>query len=123
MELRLDTSFRMTATMYGLSFEDYLTQCGMTEETYQEELASAVEYYVKQFLVVEAVAKNENIEVTDEEYQAELEQYITNYGVETEEELAETFLQTFKADIKEIILEAILSDKVMTYLGEVATEV
>lgn len=64
---------------YGLDFNTYLQYMGKTEEALQEELKVQSEKTLSEQLVIEAVAKAENLEATkeeiDEKYDGIVEQY------------------------------------------------
>lgn len=74
-------------SMYGYSFDTfiyYFFGCN-TEEQYQELLKENAEYEVKKSLVLYAVIEQESMTVTDEEYQAAMEQYAADYSMTVEE--------------------------------------
>ena len=82
---------------YGLSLEDY------AQETLMNQCV--------QELLVEA----EGLTVTDEEYQAEIQTYIDDYGYEDEEEIMEYYTE-------EEIRSDLLDSKLMTNLLKVGPE-
>ncbi len=77
----LEAMFSNLLSMYEL---DDLVQSyfGITADTY-------VSNVVKQALAADAIAEEEGIEVTEEEYQAYLEEYAVQYGYEDVEEFEE----------------------------------
>ena len=56
----------------GLSFADYLTQTGQTEEEWEKEAHSIAEMRVKSSLVLQVLARDENITVSDNEVDAKI---------------------------------------------------
>ncbi|MGN0383924.1 MAG: FKBP-type peptidyl-prolyl cis-trans isomerase [Eubacterium sp.] len=97
------------AEMYGVDVDEYLEECGYTENDLKEE----IELLIKEELVIQAIMKAEKIEVTEEDYQAELEEYedyIADYGYDTMEE--------FEADNEEMIREEVKMGKILSVLSE-----
>ncbi len=66
----------------GLSFEQYLQYAGTSQNELMEKYRPQAEQSVKTELVLEAVAKAEGIEASDEEIQAEIEKYAAQYKQE-----------------------------------------
>jgi len=56
----------------GLNLELYYQFTGQTEEDLREQMKADAETRVRNFLVLEAIAKAENLTVSDEEFEAEL---------------------------------------------------
>ena len=54
------------AKAQGLSFEDYLTQTGQTEEDWKKQIKELAEARVKASLALQMVAREEKIDVEDE---------------------------------------------------------
>lgn len=79
----LSYQLEQEAAMYGMDSATYMSQLGIT----QEYIDSMVEAYATQHLIINAVAQAEKMEATEEEYNEAVTNYITSYGVETEEEL------------------------------------
>jgi trigger factor len=92
------------AAMYGMDIATYISQYGMTQEDFDAYVKSLSEASSKRDLVLTAVAQTEKMEATDEDYQAELPNYLSGYQVESEEEL-------LKLVTKEEIERAIVMQK------------
>lgn len=77
----------MCQMYYGMSFESYLSQSqGITLADFEEDIRSDCEKTVKQYLLVEALARAEGIEITDEmirEHAAEDIEGYEGYTVDT----------------------------------------
>ncbi len=71
-------------SMQGMSFDMYLQYSGMTMEAYRENLKEGAMKQVKIRLGLEAVAKKENLEVTDEALEEEFAKFAEQYGMEVE---------------------------------------
>ena len=72
---------------YGMALEDVVVSYGMTMEDYTEQVRQSVTENLERQLVVEAVAKAENIELTDDELQEEAQRLAEQYGYGTAENL------------------------------------
>lgn len=76
--------FKQQLSMQGMSFDMYSQYTGLNEETMLEQVKPEAEKRVKSRLVLEAVAKAENIEVTDEDFDKKLEEMAAMYGIEAD---------------------------------------
>lgn len=75
----------------GTSLEDFLDAQGMTNDAYEEECETYAKEKVKQNLIVQGVIDAENLTLTDAE-RDELESLLLQqYGVESIEEITETY--------------------------------
>lgn len=68
----------------GLSMEQYMQFTGMTVEKLQEQMKPDAVKRIQTSLVLEQIAKEENIEVTDEEVDAEITKMAEMYGMEAD---------------------------------------
>ena len=69
----------------GMRLEEYLRMSGMDPLSFQNMIRPQAEAQVKTDLLLEAVAKAENIEVTDEEIEKSIEDIAKTYGMEPEQ--------------------------------------
>lgn len=86
----------------GLSMEQYFQFTGMTAERMMSELEPQAEKRIKTRLVLEAIAKAENIEVSDERLDEELKKMAEAYQMEVDK-LKEFMGDSEKAQIKDDI--------------------
>lgn len=84
----------------GLTVEQYLQFTGMTAEKMMEEMRPQAEKSIKTRLVLEAIVKAENIEVSDERVEEELTKMAEAYQMEVEK-LKEFMGENEKKQIKE----------------------
>ncbi|MDO4563147.1 MAG: trigger factor [Clostridia bacterium] len=86
----------------GMPFEQYLQYTGMTIEKLREQFREQSEKNVKAGLLLEEVAKAENISVTDEDIAAEQALMAEQYSIDAEKvkELFEANAESLKADIR-----------------------
>ncbi|MBQ7792252.1 MAG: trigger factor [Clostridia bacterium] len=68
----------------GINREMYLKYTGMDEQTYLGQFKQNAEIQVKSMLVLEAVARQEGIEATEEDLDQEKEKLSSYYGIEKE---------------------------------------
>jgi trigger factor len=86
----------------GLTMEQYLQYTGTTAEKMLEQVRPQAEERIKSRLVLEEVAKAENIEVSDDEVNAELQKMADQYKMEVEkvkEILGENQIKTLREDL------------------------
>lgn len=100
------------ASMFGMTLEDLLGMYGTTMDQFEQQCLENAQEYVKQDMVMYAIADKENIEVTEED----LNQIAKDYDFETPEAMYGTYKE---ADV----YEAVLFDNVMEFLLANAKEV
>ena len=76
--------FAQRITMQGMSMEQYFQFTGTSYERMVEQLKPQAEERIKSRLVLEAVAKAENLEATEEDYEKELETMAEVYQMEAD---------------------------------------
>ncbi|MGL6108137.1 trigger factor [Romboutsia sp.] len=89
--------------MQGLNLQQLLEMTGRSIEELREERREDAEKLVKSSLVLEAVAKSENIEVSEEELDAELDKMASMYNMEVDKlkaSLKETDTEDIKGQVK-----------------------
>jgi len=97
MELNYQLQFQ------GLSLQQLLEMTGRSVDELKAERRADAEKLVKSSLVLEAIAKAENVEVSDEEFNAELEKMASMYNMEADKlksSLRETDVEDIKGQIK-----------------------
>ena len=76
--------YQQRIAMQGLSWEDYIQYTGLTMQEMMDHLRPQAEDRIKSRIVLEAVAKAEGIEVTDEDRQKEYESMSEAYQLEVD---------------------------------------
>lgn len=87
----------------GLSLQQLLEMTGRSVEELRAERRADAERLVKSSLVLEAIAKAENIEVSEEEFNAELEKMAAMYNMEADKiksSLRENDIEDIKGQVK-----------------------
>lgn len=69
----------------GLSIQQYMQMTGTSMEQLREQIRPEAEDNIKSSLVLEAIAKEENLEVTEEDIDSEIEKMAASYGMKAEE--------------------------------------
>ena len=77
--------FAQRISYQGLSVEQYFQFTGMTKEKFLENAAPEAERRIKSRLVLEAIAKTEDIQVSDEEFTEELNKMAEAYQMDSEQ--------------------------------------
>jgi trigger factor len=60
----------------GLTYEDFLSAIGKTDEEYRNDMREGVETRLRRAIVLQEIAKAEGIEITDEDIDAEIERVV-----------------------------------------------
>ena len=82
---RIMDDYAMRMRSQGLSMEDYMKVMGMNEQVMRASVQPAALRQVQAELALEAVAKLENIEVSQEELDAEIQRLAGAYGMEADQ--------------------------------------
>ena len=99
-----------------LDLDTYLSYVGKTEEEFQEELRPVAEDRLNRMLVVRKLAQEEELEVTPEEIQAEIESILSGA---TEENIGAMRRALNSEGTRDSIRSSLLNQKVMTRLVEI----
>lgn len=86
----------------GLSMEQYMQFTGMTMDKFKEQVRPDAVKRIQSSLVLEQIAKDENLEVTDADVEAEIEKMAAAYGMEVDkvkEYIQDAERESMKKDI------------------------
>ncbi len=103
---RIDSTIRENEArmaQQGITFEQYLGFMGTTMDQFKEQMKPSAEMQVKGTLALEAVAKAENMEVSDEEVDEQLKKMAESYNMELDKVkgfMREEDIEAMKADLK-----------------------
>ena len=106
------SEFEYRIKMQGLEFEQYLQYTGSDLEGLKEQIRPVAEKRVKADLVLEAIGIAENIEVTDEDIDAELLKLAEQYNQEDKEK----FVDDMKKGDLDFLKSGIKNTKVIDFL-------
>lgn len=105
------------ASYYGMELDDFLLGAmQMSREDFDSEVEAWAEFQLKCTLAVDAIAKAENITVTEDEYQTGLQTLADDYGAESAEAFEEQYGRS-------TIENSLIYDKVVEFVTEQAVEV
>ena len=99
-------NFETSLAAYGMDLDTYLTQQGMTEADFDKTLEAYAQSIARQQLLVQALAKAENISISDADVEAQYEEDAATYGYSNAED--------FKAAVKAQGQEESFKDAVLT---------
>lgn len=117
LEESMRTQYEDTAEAYGIDLEAYVNYFfGMDMEEFEQQIQDAADYQLKGRLVVKAIAKAENMEVTEEEYTESLAELAETYGAESPEAFEEQYG-------RDVIEENLIFEKVLALIVGQAVEV
>ena len=94
--------FAQRLAQSGLSMEQYMQFSGLTLDKLEEQVRPEALTRIQSSLVLEQIAKEENIEVSDADVDAEIEKMAKNYGMEADklkEYMGEGEKESMKRDI------------------------
>ncbi len=107
-------SARKYAQSLDMSFEDFVDQkMGLTVEEFNREAIDYAKVAAKESMVLAAIAKAENITVTDEDIEKAIDEYVSQGAFESEE----AFRKEGPERLEEL-KEYILTSKVQDFLAE-----
>ena len=107
--------YESMAEAYGMEMEEFLTAyMGLTEEELREQAALAASQSMQTELYLKAIAEQEGIEVTEEEFQSGAQEYADQYGFESTDALMDYYGEG-------TVRISLLQDKVMDFLMENTT--
>ena len=115
----LVSDFNQRLQMQGMNIEQYYMYTGLDEEKMMEQVKDNALKRIKTRLVCEAVAKAENIEVSDEELDAELTKMGAPYGIDLEKIKNELMDEERLGEVR----KDIAIQKAITVIAENAVEV
>ncbi len=84
--LILENYEQAAQSQYGVSYEEVLKASNLTLDDIDEELTAQAEQAVKEYMTVVAIARDQDLELTDEEYEKELSNYATSNGYKSAKE-------------------------------------
>ncbi len=80
-------SYEYYAEMFGYEYEDMLEAFGVTEESLEQDAMDQL----KEDRVIQAIAENEGIELTEEQLKTSVSEMCADYGYESAEEMIEDY--------------------------------
>jgi trigger factor len=121
----MTATYKSYAEMYSMEFEDFLsTYFGMTEDEFETAALEAVQSSLQQELYLKAIAEAEAMEVSEEEFAEEAQNYADMYGYESADDLVEAYGDaTVRISIlQNKVLDFLLENAVITEEAETEAE-
>lgn len=89
----------------GYELVDYLELIGKTADEFKNDMTEAAKSYLKQEMLIDAIAEKEGIEITDEFYQEKMYEFARLYGYDSVEEYEKAYegsktKEDFELDIR-----------------------
>ena len=110
-----DVKYRLAGS--GLDWDTYLKYLNTTEQDMRRNYRAEAEARVKMQLVIDAVAKAENVQATDEEIEEEIKKYAESGNTDVE-----TFKATLTEDDREYLADRVKVDKTVKLITDAAAE-
>ena len=110
-----DVKYRLAGS--GLDFDTYLKYLNTTEADMRKNYRTEAEARVKMQLVIDAVAKAENVQATDEEIEEEIRKYAESGNTDVE-----TFKSTLTDSDREYLADRVMVDKTVKLITDAAVE-
>ena len=110
-ELILDSYDQEVQAQYQMSYEELLKAYGKTLDDIDPDLTKQAEQTVKEYMIVVAIARDQDIDISEEEYNEELANYATANGYSSAKEFADAI------DESQFYLTLIIN-KVMDFVVE-----
>jgi len=114
---QMTSEFEQQVMSQGMNFDDYLKYAQTTREQMVENMKDEAERRIKYRLVMEQVAKEENIVATEEDFEAELQKMADAYRMDVET------IKKYFVERKEGMMEDIAVQKAITFVADNAVEV
>ncbi|MDO5041155.1 MAG: trigger factor [Peptoniphilus sp.] len=114
IDMQMD-NFDQSLKMQGMSIEQYINMIGSNVQAFRENLRPDALKQVKTALAIEQIAKEQAIEVTDEEIDQEADRIVEQYFGKEEDKKAEMKESMLKAN-KEGIKENLANRKAIDYV-------
>lgn len=102
---------------YGIEMDAYLEYLGMDAEEFSKTVKESAKEYMKQEILVDAIAEKEGIEISDELYEAKIFEYAQAYGFKTVDEFQSYYGDMTREDfeftiLSELVIEVICDNVV-----------
>ncbi len=85
---------------YGYTLTEYLSLVGQTQADWDKSISEYVQNTLKEEMIINQIAKEENIEVSDEEYNKKMFEYGKLYGYSSAEEFIKAYDSIDEEDFK-----------------------
>lgn len=116
-ELILKSYDSQAQSSYGMTYEEFAKQMyGKTNEEIDADITEQAQNAVREYMTIVAIARDQDLDISDEEYKAQTDKYAASNGYKTTQEFINAI------DEGQFYL-SLLIDKVMDFIVENAVEV
>lgn len=116
-KLIIESYDSIASSQYGMTYEEFLkTYMGQTLDDVDENLTAQAKGAVKEYMTIVAIARAQNIEIGDEEYNEQVKNYSASNGYSDTEDF-------LKAVDEEQFYLSLLVEKVMNFVVDNAVQV
>lgn len=102
----------------NVKLEDYLASQNSSLEDFEKQIETNAKNELDQRLVVNAIAKKENITIGEDEFKEVLDKYIKRFNVSNQDELDKILKQNYGVTSESIINDEIMYEKVKEFLSK-----
>jgi len=110
-------NYDQTLRAQGIGFEDYIKMIGQSVDEFKKTMRPDAEKAVKNDLAIEALVKAENIEISDEEIEAEVNKVVEDYFKDDKEHM-EKMREYMLNENKEVVREDLAKRKAIENVVE-----
>ncbi len=108
--------YTQLAAAWGTDLDGLLAQMGSSEETFEEDMLEYAKLAVAEKLVAIAIAEEENITVSNDEYDAKIDEYLETYDAYETKEDIEAVIDP------DNLRDQLLMEEVMQFVNDSAVE-
>lgn len=106
---------------YGYTLEQYLEASGMTKDEWNAQLDTRVKSTLKEEMIIDEIAKAENIEITDEQFDRKMLEYAKLYGYDSVEDFKKDYSsitdEQFKYSVKAYFVQNYVAEQASIQKG------
>lgn len=124
VENAVEQSKTICETYYGITYEEYLEEMDMTDEEYREQISTSYEETIKLELIFTAIGDAEGIEYDEDEYQSYINDIISMYTYESEDDLYAEYSEDYvKSAFRiEYIVDWLIDQADISYIADAEAE-
>lgn len=112
-------NYKSIAEAYGMEYEDYITSQGMEVESFEKQVNQVAESSVKQKYLAQAIAEEEKLSLSDDEYEKEFKNLAEEYGYPDVDTMKES---AGEDELKNIVLQNKVKEWLAEHCVQVVTE-
>ena len=121
LKIRTDNNMEQIKTVcnayYGITFDEYLSQIGMSEKEYRKEIEDSIRDTIKLEIIFTAIGDAEDIQYVESEFDAYIDEILAQYTYDSADEIYEEYGEDYvKSAFRiEYIVDWLISEADLTY--------